>query len=103
MSLTVAESGTFGSSELVYFGGFLGTPWSRAFGVGVLEENVSTTVIYLLVLSLCRGMAVPLQCLMDKAPFTHQCAGGIWTGYRDCLPRAERISLAPGDASGLPG
>lgn len=75
-------------------------PWSGAFGVGVLEEDVST-IIYLLVLVFCRGMAVPLQCLQDKAPFT--CSGGIWTRYWGCLPRAEGLSLAPGDASGSPG
>lgn len=103
MPLTVTESGTFGSSELVYFGGFARHALEWSFGVGVLEEDVSTAVIYLLILTLCRGMAVPLQCLQDKDPITRQCAGGIWTRYWDCLPRAEGISLALGDASGSPG
>lgn len=79
----------------------LDTSWSRAFGVGVLEEEESTAVMYSAVLALCRGMAVPFPCLQDKAHFTHQHAGGIWT--RGCLLRTEAISLAPGDASGLPG
>lgn len=77
--------------------------WSGAFGVGVLEEDESTAVMYSLDLALCRGIAVPLPCLQDKSHFTHRCAGGIWTRCWGCRPRAEGISLAPGDASGLPG
>lgn len=76
-------------------------PWSGAFEVGVLEEGMSMTVICLLVLALCSSLAM-LLCLQDKALFTHWCAGGIWCGFWH-LPRAEGISLAPGDASGVPG